>query len=764
MMNTVYPHPLWITVLGFHLAATAHAETIVAPMGGQPIELSGRRVFCKERAELHGWSLEGDNATHLTPPASASPEDAPAGLRVAESGQCRNSDETIRAVAVTNWPHVDAASLTLHVDAGRLDLKGRNLRGLVMRWQSGAKKGGDVCRDPQVTANSETCALTVDRNLPVDPSATEISFFPAGTPSDDKVTFYDAQGRPIEAQQFKFTASRVVISALMPADAAVNADAEVGHLALIHPDSVGSVECVDASCEIDGNEVLVRGERGTDETLEVRLRLRPHIFAQGTTQLETVATVSVPVQRCPVAIVSAPPLRNISGQKLVVRVGGRCQKDSSLRFFISGNPSRLISGQVDGDALYAVLQNDRPFGSDDVVISIQRGGSVVGIARGRTRGVPAIHARLDLPDYGAIDFIPTNRDASVALPSVGDGGVLVPLPVDGVYTVSRDPAGVDHVRGIDGATGWVALRLAYRDKTLPPTLRDLNLAEIEEAVDRSIKSASLPIMLTTDANSLAELFCDHDGQSQRQKPGATNSVSFADRDTCSLILHRENLRLEDGEQTLRITATVNALDGMPRPESKLDQVVRLRPGPVARKIFIGGVVAPFDRVVIRVAVLADDTHYAVTSEEKMGAPPIQWSLIMGTTKMRLSATTSFPTGLFRVADTGHSGILGLNGGVLFRAVWLTDQGYQTPLGLETGVMWMGIAGDSTASSHGQVALVGGLGISVPIANVARVAQASISLHAWLEYEVSRAVLKQVGSPWGFVFGPSLSVGDVGVNF
>ena len=61
-------------------------------------------------------------------------------------------------------------------------------------------------------------------------------------------------------------------------------------------------------------------------------------------------------------------------------------------------------------------------------------------------------------------------------------------------------------------------------------------------------------------------------------------------------------------------------------------------------------------------------------------------------------------------------------------------------------------------------LFAGLGIGVPIANPARASQTSIALHAWVEYEVSRALRPGAGEAWSFVFGPSLSIGDVGASF
>jgi len=180
---------------------------------------------------------------------------------------------------------------------------------------------------------------------------------------------------------------------------------------------------------------------------------------------------------------------------------------------------------------------------------------------------------------------------------------------------------------------------------------------------------------------------------------------------------------------------------------------------------VTGVGAPFDRVVVRVSILADDVHYASLPEDKLGAQ-LQWAIVMGTGHLRLYATTAIPTGLYRVSDPGHQGILTLNAGALMRLVWLSREGKESPIGLESGVMWLGITGDTSmdASSHGEVAFVAGVGLGIPIANQSRSSQTSINLHAWFEYEVSRLADPTAGTPFGFVFGPSISIGDLGFNF
>jgi hypothetical protein len=344
--------------------------------------------------------------------------------------------------------------------------------------------------------------------------------------------------------------------------------------------------------------------------------------------------------------------------------------------------------------------------------------------------------------------------------------VLVPLPVDGVYSVTRDATGANRVRGIEGTTGWVALRLAYRDKTLPPALRDTNLAEITDTVDRSIHPASLPIGLGASVVSekpVVELVCgDGAGGAHRIAPAVPTNVPFKARETCRIILHRELLKPEDGDQAMRIAVTISDVGGVTRNEASFDQRIILRPGTEPRYVYLSGITAPFDKILVRASLMADSAHYAVGADDKISAPQAQWQVIVGTDDYRLFATVALPTGLFRVADKVSSGLLGLSAGVLGRAVALTPQGEQWPVGLEGGLIVMDIAGDITKTR--QVAVVGGVSVSVPIANVSRTTQVAISLHAWLEYEISRVVLGQPGSPVGFVFGPSFSVGDIGLNF
>jgi hypothetical protein len=263
-----------------------------------------------------------------------------------------------------------------------------------------------------------------------------------------------------------------------------------------------------------------------------------------------------------------------------------------------------------------------------------------------------------------------------------------------------------------------------------------------------------------------ELLCG-DGQNGTIaiKPGTTTHIQYVARDTCRLVYHKERLSPENGAQRLNLAIDVTRVDGEARPEGHVSQPIVLRPGGDPRFSYVQGIKGQFDRVTIRLSQDNDESHYVGTGEVRADAPSAQWSVIAGVGHGRIYATTAIPTGLYRVSDRDHSGILALNFGVVGRLTWLDSEGHDGFLGLEAGVMGVGLANDQSASGKSltQVATVSGIGLSVPIANRSLATETSINLHAWLEYEISRDIGQEPGSPLGFVFGPSISIGNVGAN-
>jgi hypothetical protein len=466
------------------------------------------------------------------------------------------------------------------------------------------------------------------------------------------------------------------------------------------------------------------------------------------------------------SIASGDALRGIDASRAVVRVDARCVGEArSLRWFSAGRALELLESVDAGGSAYVLLGVGRLEGDELVVTASRAGadGSIVGQARARARAIPPPRATLTLGDGGTVEYLPTNRPATVRWAKAQGAGELVLLPLEGVYDVSTS-AGETAVRGLRGAGGFVSLRFAWRVPTLPGRLGSADLAVVPDPVERPMHEASVPVALGASAagpRPLVEMLCGTGSGLQRVAPGLEAHVSFADRDACRLLFHRERLSSDDGAQRLQLDVDVTRVDGTARPEGHVSQSFVIRASDQPRFAWIKGVAGAFDRVTVRVAH-ADDALAADAAHEE---PSVQWSLVFGTSHWRLYGTTAIPTGLYRVSDRSHSGILSLNLGVVMRGTWLDSQGHEGFLGLEAGMMGEGLANDTDSSGHSltQVATVTGLGLSVPIANRSLATETSINLHAWFEYEVSRDLGGQPGSPLGFVFGPSISIGNVGTN-
>jgi hypothetical protein len=199
------------------------------------------------------------------------------------------------------------------------------------------------------------------------------------------------------------------------------------------------------------------------------------------------------------------------------------------------------------------------------------------------------------------------------------------------------------------------------------------------------------------------------------------------------------------------------------------EVVIVKAGAEPRYAWIRGITDQFDRVRVRISHVADDGHYIGAAELKTGAPAAQWAAVMGLGKFRLYGTSTIPAGLYRFGFGNlareSSGVLQLNFGVISRLVPIDKEGREFPLALETGVLAFGITNSRSMTGEPlfQVGVVAGLGFAVPIANRSMPSQASVNLHAWFECNVMREEELQQGSRFGLIFGPSISIGNVGTS-
>ena len=129
------------------------------------------------------------------------------------------------------------------------------------------------------------------------------------------------------------------------------------------------------------------------------------------------------------------------------------------------------------------------------------------------------------------------------------------------------------------------------------------------------------------------------------------------------------------------------------------------------------------------------------------------------------ATVAIPSGLFRINDP--QGQLRMNFGVLSRLTWLNGRGQEGLLGVELGVMGLGLIStkQDLADYPLTLAAVAGVGLRLPLGQ-----GAAVGVHVWGAYEFRDTFFytdadgsRKAAPNWALIFGPSISIGNVGTN-
>jgi hypothetical protein len=750
----------------------AWGQTLVAPVGGRAIPVGDGHVACGPAEG--GWVIEPGGRS-VRPPTAAAAAGSTATLKVAgTAGECASSTASEKLVATGAWASIDAGATMLALDEERLELRGKGLQGTSVAWTNEHETGADTCRDPRTEAGLDVCTFRVPKTLSADPAAGALRWLPAGAPPATDTLLFGADGKEVPASAFALSPSRVEIKQLVPPDASVDVSGGIGLLPLSHPEVVAGVECGAIKCTIENGNIAVQAPPASVTAIDVKARLLPHVFLMRKNAAETTPVVRVSVLRCPMEIASGPALRGLDSARVVVRLAGACAKDvRSLNFFVGTRRVDVADVETLKDAAYAVLSLgsvDAP--SISVTATRDEGdGAVVGLARAETRRPPSVRTVLEIPGFPSVDFIPSNRAAIVHFPKV-DGAELTLLPVENVYVTLYDGP-TSRVQGDPNAAGSVTLQFGYRVPSLPAPLDHVDLGLLSDSLQRSVKVANIPApfgLAATSPAPLAEVLCTEDARTTvRVEQGVTEHIPFKYRDSCRVVFHRDRLSPEYGTQKLVLTIDINKVDGSPRGEAHVDQTFVMRAGPEPRIAWVKGVLTPYDRVIVKLSHAPDESHYLGASELIGAAPVGQWTMIFGTGLVRLYATTAIPTGLYRFGlgdqSSSSSGVLSLSFGVISRFTWLDSDGKEGLLALEAGVMAFGLSGDtsSTGESLTQVGGVFGTGLAIPIANAGAPTQASINLHLWFEQRLTGSG-PEAGSSQAVIFGPSISIGNVGTTF
>jgi hypothetical protein len=759
---------LVLAVLG--VVGTARADVIHAPVGGRAVPLGEGRVACEEP----GHAFIGEPGARLIrPPASAESIGHAIELRVAPTlAACDESTSTVTIVATGKVPVVERGSVTFGADEGRVDARGEHLLGSSVIWKSDTNSGIDTCHAPQTLPNAhEECSWSVARGLSASPDVTRLVLLPAGAHTLENAVFYDQTGTRVSLDNLVLHPARVTLLRVVTPDASVDLSTGQGEIPLVHPEAISSADCGALSCEMLNGKLIVRGASKAVSALEVKLRLVPDVFVARRDTLETTTSAKLPVMHCPMSIVSGAPFRDNDDAKAIVRLEGRCGSDvGALRFVSFERPLKVLDLMRTDDASYAVLRLGY-VRDDAITISAVRGepdGVVIASAQAATRPTPQVRAVLELAERSNLSFIPNNRPAKVHVSAAGERLRYQILPIDEVYDVIEAATG-SMVQANPNAAGLTSLRFGIRATNLPDRLNKIDLAVVTDALQRSTGQANLPVPIEPSegrAKPLVELWCGGGQEGLREVHiGETAHLPYAMRDMCRVVFHRELLPPEYGTQKLNFEVDILRVDGTAKPEGHVSEIVTLRHGDSPRYAWITGITNAFERISVRVSHVADENHYLGAEEVRTGAPAAQWSAVMGTGRVRLYGTTTIPTGLYRFAKSKqYSGVLALNFGVISRLTWLDEEGREGLLGAELGVLVFGVANSTsvTGANLRQVGAVVGLGFAVPIANRGTPTQASINLHAWAEFNLAGADDAK-GSRYAFIFGPSISIGSVGVN-
>jgi hypothetical protein len=749
----------------------AHAETLQSAIGSKAIPLGDTRVACA--APGGGWLIEPASALRaVRPPDSNDAVGSSVELKVAATlAACSTNASTIKLVATARPPSIDPQSVVLQPDQGKVDVRGHRLTGVTLAWRSNTASGVDVCEAPKIENGIEHCSFDVGRGLPADPNSGSLSLIPAGGHAGADVADYDADGKLEPPASALLAPAKVVLANVVSADASIDLSTGRGEVELTHPDAVAGVDCGAERCEIFHNALVVRSLSSNVSSVDVKFRLAPGVFVSKGASLEAAPIAHLAVVHCPMSSASGPVLRDTDSARMVLRIEGRCADEvPSLRFLIGSDPVEVLQSLVDStgtDVLVRVGNTDAESVTVTAVHSDAPGVSVA-VARVDTIAPPQSSASLEIPGHKNLSFLPTNRPAIVHLPILEYHAVLVPLPVAGVYSVQKHGTAYT-VTGDPDAAGLAALRFGYRNESLPGALADVDLGVLTSALQRNIHEANLPAPIGGSAlgpRPIVEFVCGTpEHAAQRIMPGITAHLPFESRDNCRLIFHRDRLPTSYGTQKLNLEIDVVDSDGGSRGEGHVSETIVMRSGGDPIYAWIQGVKAPFDRVLVRLSHVADEAHYVGGAEIQTGAPEVKWTAVLGTGHARLYATTAIPTGLYRFGDAQHSGVLSLNFGIISRLTWLSADGHEGFLGLEGGIMAIGITNDksTTGASLTEVGAVAGIGLSVPIANRSTPTQASINLHGWFEEDISHDPNSSESSRSSIIFGPSISIGNVGTN-
>ncbi len=720
----------------------------------------------------HLCALKGDARITLSEGRLVVPTHAEFSRVDIESGDCTHPDVfTVYVVPpVTRSP----TAAWLHVDEGRLELKGGPLARAVIWWRFDEEPWvGSICLD---TPPGEETAASCDVEVPESVDKRVLSGqrptvlrLPPGAPMPTNATLEPevwvagkgATNDPLPLDSLRAPLARVVVSPPTVKAASIEAWRDQVNLPLAHPGSVASVHCRPANCWLaeDGHSIAVMPASAGD-TVTLNVRLKDKVVLRQGDDFVGSTSVSLPLARCQLRPLVKELLGGTSEHRVPIALGERCPTDLTGIVVDSTPPASGYLALDESDSRRVEVRLGRVSDRVETLeLRLLRGSTrtVIGSARFSVRSSHTpIHIELLDADLGPLPVVPTNREVQLTWASadVNLGPRLFPVEIPGYYQL-RQEDGKIYIRGTLSTSGTIPLRFAYLspdpDETEP-------LATFDSDVHFPIRAVNVPVSLTPDDPNTGRLFSVYcrEGTGDREVlTGDLMPFPYASRSSCWLRIDRRVLTAAEGTQRIRLAVDFASPTGSPRPGGYSRTLV-LSQSSTIETVWLNthSTLRPFDHMTVQLAHDDQPGHY-VSEGEASGLPARGYQMIFGDERLRLYGSATVPTGLFRITKGKGGGVLQFSGGVLVRLVGLDPEGREYPFDLEFGLL------GTNLSDEADLSVVLGPGITVPLLNPNETAKASIGVHAWLEYAPTRA--KTSREPFAFVFGPSISFGDFGTN-
>ncbi len=762
--------PTFLLLLSASVAA-APAQPLVAVEVGAVVEPPTGR-FCK---------LTGDPAFQLSSKGT---------LRLAASGLGARAELTYgdcaapqreTLVGVGPFPRA-ATSAEVELDRGRAVLQGGELAERPIWWRAGETPGFSATACPTVLREDGTdrCSVPIPAAalrtaLPAGPAGLVLLRLPLGTPSPggEPLVFWDRHGAPRTPEAFRIPVKRYLLDEVPVHPAPLEAWRSETELPITWAGALQAASCA-SSCRVsdDGTRLIVSPPaEGT--SLAVRLDLQDGVVLRKAQGLVSTANVVLPLARCRLRALAPALLGGVDDHRLPLELGPSCPQGQQDLTVETSPPSAsaVLSQSADGRRLVVSLGHV-PRGLPALELRLLAGPAraVVGsVTVPITVGYLGTRAQLLDPQVGELDVIPTNRRVRVELlvPDPSLAPALTPEPLAGYYTIADTRSGVE-IQGTSPSGGTVPILVGYRpaEAGLAPDAAPLALFSAEPGY--RVQPVSVPVSLSPEdpraRRFLAVLCRDPAGKERRIAPGETVNLPFENRRSCRLRIDRSALSAEEGPQHLRLTLSVTHPDGTPGPGG-FSKVLTVLPRPGTDSIWLEPTAAihPFDHV--HVALAHEPGPGYPASELASGLTGQEVTIIFGNSRLRLYGSATIPTGLYRLTSGPDGGVVAFSAGALLRLAPLDRDGKEFPIDLEAGLFGTNLAEPQPGPSA-ILSIVAGIGLNVPILNAAQPTQASVGLHAWVEYAptVQLTIAQHYAQQFAFIFGPSVSIGDIGTNF